>query len=241
MKDFFKLIGDWVVSLFVKPPTKEEKEGDLMDWLDVPTEDLVTEPEPEPAPEPEPEPEPETKPPTQIVLVDKSQLAYIWNCSESLIRDWEVKELNRCLHLFNITTTSRIRHFMAQTAHESGGGRYTKELASGWAYEGRRDLGNTEPGDGPRYKGAGYIQLTGRYNYGRFARYIGDSRVMEGVDYVAKHYPFSSAGFWWYDNGVNTLCDHDPTVAQVTRRVNGGYNGLLDRRMYYNRASRVIK
>jgi len=173
--------------------------------------------------------------------VTKDDLAYIWGCSPSLIKDWEIAELNKCLTTFHITTPVRIRHFLAQTAHESGGGRYTKELASGWDYEGRTDLGNTQQGDGPKYKGAGYLQTTGRANYQDFANYIHDPRVMEGVDYVAEHYPFSSAGFWWMENGMNQLCDTNPTVAQVTQRVNGGYNGLEDRQHYYNRTLDVIK
>ena len=90
------------------------------------------------------------------------------------------------------------------------------------------------------YKGAGYIQLSGRYNYQKFSDYIGDPRVMEGVDYVAEHYPFSSAGYWWQSNGMNELCDTNPTVEQVTLRVNGGYNGLDDRKHYYFICQRVI-
>ena len=172
--------------------------------------------------------------------VTKEDLAFIWGCDKSLIKDWEISELNQCLKKFNITTPSRIEHFLAQTAHESGGGKYVKELASGADYEGREDLGNTQPGDGPKYKGAGYIQLTGRANYQAFANYIKDPRVMEGVDYVSQHYPFSSAGFWWMNNGMNQLCDSNPTVAQVTKRVNGGYTGLQDREDYYNRAKKVI-
>ena len=71
-----------------------------------------------------------------------------------------------------------------------------KELASGSAYEGRKDLGNKHSGDGPRYKGAGVIQLTGRSNYQAFSDFIQDPKVMDGVDYVSMTYPFSSAGFW---------------------------------------------
>jgi len=172
--------------------------------------------------------------------VTKDDLAYIWNCDKSLIKDWEISELNQCLKKFNITTPARIEHFLAQTAHESGGGRYVKEIASGEDYNGREDLGNTQPGDGPKYKGAGYLQTTGRANYQRLADYIKDPRVMEGVDYVSTHYPFTAAGFWWQDNNMNALCDQNPTVAQVTKRVNGGYNGLQDREDYYNRAKKVI-
>lgn len=174
-------------------------------------------------------------------FVSRKQLAYIWGCSEGQIGSHEVKELNECLRTFEITTPVRIRHFLSQTAHESGGGRWKIELASGSAYEGRPDLGNTQSGDGPKFKGAGYIQLTGRANYQAFANYIRDPRVMEGCSYVAVTYPFTSAGFWWFSNNMNTLCDSNPTVEQVTRRVNGGLNGLADRKKYYDRCLETFK
>jgi putative chitinase len=174
-------------------------------------------------------------------IVSKTQLARIWNCGESLIEDSEVVELNRCLEQFEITTPDRIRHFLSQISHESGGGRYKRELASGDAYEGRKDLGNTQPGDGRKYKGAGYIQLTGRANYQAFSNFMKDPKVMEGVDYVAENYPFTSAGFWWSNNKMNQLCDKNPTVEQVTLRVNGGYNGLSDRKKYYSRCLEIIR
>ena len=87
-------------------------------------------------------------------MVTKSDLAYIWGCSESLIEDREIDELNSCLFTFESTTPERIRHFLSQTAHESGGGRWMKELSDGWYLEGRTDIGNTQKGDGPKYKGA---------------------------------------------------------------------------------------
>lgn len=173
-------------------------------------------------------------------MITKSDLAYIWNCSESLIKDWEIDEMNKCLSDFGITDPKSIRHFLSQTAHESGGGRYMKELASGDAYEYRYDLGNTQPGDGRLYKGGGYLQMTGRANYQAFADFIGDQRVMEGVDYVANTYPFSSAGHWWMSNNMNEYCESGATVKQVTRRVNGGYNGLSDREYYHQRCLDVI-
>jgi putative chitinase len=174
-------------------------------------------------------------------IVSKTQLARIWDCGESLIDDSEVVELNRCLEQFEITTPVRLRHFLSQISHESGGGRYKKELASGDAYEGRKDLGNTQPGDGRKYKGVGYIQLTGRANYQAFANFIKDPKVMDGVDYVAQKYPFTSAGFWWNNNKMNQLCDKNPTVEEVTLRVNGGYNGLADRKKYYSRCLEIIR
>ena len=175
------------------------------------------------------------------VHVTKAQLAAIWGCSADLIHDYEIDEMNSCLEKYEITTAPRIRHFLSQTAHESGGGRYKKELASGEAYNGRDDLGNTSPGDGPKYKGAGYIQLTGKYNYSRLAEYLDDPRVMEGVEYVAENLPFTSAGYWWEDNKMNELIDSGADVVAVTRRVNGGTNGLADREHYYQRCLQQIQ
>ena len=168
-----------------------------------------------------------------VEYISKAQLAAIWECSTELIKDYEIDEMNSCLAKYEITTAPRIRHFLSQTAHESGGGRYKKELASGEAYEYRDDLGNTSPGDGPKYKGAGYIQLTGKYNYSRLSEYLSDPKVMDGVDYVAENLPFTSAGYWWEDNRMNELIDGGADVLAVTKRVNGGTNGLADREHYY--------
>ena len=181
-----------------------------------------------------------TEPSTGEVYVTKDQLASIWECSADLIHDYEIDEMNSCLGKYEITTPPRLRHFLSQTAHESGGGRYKQELASGVAYEGRTDLGNTSPGDGPKYKGAGYIQLTGKYNYSRLSEYLSDSRVMEGVEYVAENLPFTSAGYWWEDNKLNELIDSGADVLAVTKRVNGGTNGLADRQHYYDICLRVL-
>jgi predicted chitinase len=178
--------------------------------------------------------------PEQPTYVTLHQLAEIWECAEYLIEDEEITELNKCLHRFKINTPNRIRHFLSQTAHESGGGKWKKELSDGKYLEGRTDLGNVNVGDGPRYKGAGYIQLTGRYNYQQFADYIKDLEVMNGYEYVAQNYPFTSAGFWWVNNQMNELCDSNPTVEQVTREVNGGYNGLEDRKHYHKLATMQI-
>lgn len=180
-----------------------------------------------------------TEPTTDKVYVTKKQIASIWGCSADLIHDYEIDEMNSCLGRYDITTAPRLCHFLSQTAHESGGGRYKKELASGAAYNNRSDLGNG-PTDGPKYKGAGYIQLTGKYNYSRLSEYLNDPRVMEGVDYVAENLPFTSAGFWWIDNKMNELIDSGADVLAVTKRVNGGTNGLSDRQHYYDICLRVL-
>ena len=150
--------------------------------------------------------------------------------------NYNLNDLNNCIRKFNINTVQRIRHFIAQCSHESGLGKYTEELGGTShcsKYDGRRDLGNTQKGDGCRFKGAGYIQLTGRYNYQQFANYIKDNRVMEGVSYVSKKYPWTSAGYFWSQYGLNQLCDNGASVEVITKRVNGGYSGLAERKMYY--------
>lgn len=116
------------------------------------------------------------------------------------------------------------------------------ELASGDAYEGRQDLGNNKVGDGPLFKGAGALQLTGRYNYQRFSDFIGDKEVMTGAPYVATRYPFTSAGFWWHLNAINAFIDNGASCRQVSAKVNGRdpANGLSDREMYYERAVKEI-
>lgn len=125
----------------------------------------------------------------------------------------------------------RLSHFMAQLVHESGSFLYMAEIASGAAYEGRKDLGNTQVGDGVRYKGRGPIQITGRANYRRYGRAI-------GID-IERHpelAAFPSIGLhlaleYWKATGLNVLADADDVVG-VTKRINGGTNGLADRKAH---------
>lgn len=141
---------------------------------------------------------------------------------------------------YDITSNLRMAHFISQIAHETASFLYAEEIASGAAYEGRSDLGNTQPGDGKRYKGRGLIQLTGRANY---AAYSKDS----GVDYVAKPElvatdPFVGvdvACWYWNKRGISKFADQDDVKA-VTKAINGGYNGLDDRIQYLVRAKRVL-
>lgn len=123
----------------------------------------------------------------------------------------------------------RLSHFLAQLIHESGSLRYMEEIASGSAYEGRADLGNTQPGDGVRYKGRGPIQITGRTNYRRFGRKIGiDIESNPGIAAVPSIGLHLALEFW-RDRNLNTLADADDIVS-ITRRVNGGLNGFDDRK-----------
>ena len=136
-----------------------------------------------------------------------------------------------------ITTQRRALMFIAQTAHESGGYRWREELASGTAYEGRRDLGNMHPGDGRRFKGRTYIQITGRTNYTAVGKALGVD-FLEHPEFLSKPvYAAMGAAWWWRSHGCNTIADTGDFVA-VTRRINGGTNGLADRQAYYKRARR---
>lgn len=179
-------------------------------------------------------------PPKPTQLVSSAQARAVFLVEPSTL---QMTDLNACLQRFQINTAPRIRHFLAQVGHESGGLRWMMELASGDAYEGRRDLGNSQRGDGPRFKGAGAIQLTGRYNYQRLADYLRDQRVMEGAPYVAVRYPFTSAGFWWHLNDMNAYVDQGASCRQVSARVNGRdpANGLADREAYFSRALQAIR
>jgi putative chitinase len=143
--------------------------------------------------------------------------------------------LNRAMAEANITTPQRKAAFLAQLAHESGELRHFEEIASGSAYEGRRDLGNTQPGDGVRYKGRGPIQLTGRANYRAAGKALGID--LEGNPARAKDpdVAFRIAGWYWSSRNLNTYADAG-NFREVTRRINGGYNGLASREAYYRRA-----
>lgn len=107
----------------------------------------------------------------------------------------------------------------------------SSEIASGDAYEGRADLGNTQPGDGPRFKGRGLIQLTGRANYKAYGDAIGiDLLDADGCRRVATdpNLAVDVACWFWETRGLNALADQDD-VRAITRRINGGLNGLADR------------
>lgn len=123
----------------------------------------------------------------------------------------------------------RLIHFLAQLAHESGNFRYMEEIASGAAYEGRKDLGNTQAGDGKRYKGRGPIQLTGRANYRRYGQQLGIDFENNPEIVAIPSVGLLVACKFWSDNGLNALADQDD-VTTITRRINGGLNGFEDRR-----------
>ncbi len=125
----------------------------------------------------------------------------------------------------------RLAHLMAQLIHESGSFRYMEEIASGAAYESRDDLGNTQPGDGIRYKGRGPIQITGRANYRYFGDKVGIAIEQNPALAASPSIGLHLALEYWKDRRLNILADSDDVVG-ITRRINGGVNGLADRKAH---------
>ena len=131
---------------------------------------------------------------------------------------------------------------IAQLAHESAGFKYSEEIASGAAYEGRRDLGNTQPGDGTRFKGRGYIQLTGRANYDAAGKSLGLDLVNKPELAAKPENAARIAAWYWSSRGLNKHADGSQAgFDQITRRINGGFNGKADRDQYFHRALGVLQ
>ena len=166
-------------------------------------------------------------------LITPEVFSQLTGYAAPLFTEQEAKDCNRMLaetgFIKDIEATQML---MANLLHETGNMKYMQEIADGWAYEGRSDLGNTQPGDGPRYKGAGVLMLTGRYNYSRLSKALRDPGVMEGCDYVARTYPFTSAVTWIRENGLLTIAKTKGFDA-VCYRINGGWNGYEDRKAKY--------
>jgi len=139
---------------------------------------------------------------------------------------------------FEINTSRRAAMAVAQWAHESDHFKTATEYASGDAYEGRTDLGNTRTGDGRRFKGRGRIQITGRANYEAIAEAL-DIDCANDPDMLAKS-PYSelASGQWWALHSCNRFCDRDDFTG-LTRCINGGTNGLDERQRLYGRAKQV--
>lgn len=154
------------------------------------------------------------------------QLKILRALSDNLAEELEDAQIN---------TPLRVAHFLAQLAHESDGFCTTEEYASGAAYEGRMNLGNTQPGDGRRFKGRGPIQLTGRANYATAGKALGLPLVEQPEMAADPAIGLRIACWYWTTRNLNKRADADDLVG-VTRIINGGRNGLDDRRKYLGRA-----
>lgn len=168
-------------------------------------------------------------------------------CSAELADLYAPHLAEACARL-RVDPPDRLAAFLAQIGHESGSLQYVREIwgptAAQARYEGRTDLGNTEPGDGFRYRGRGLIQCTGRDNYRRMTRWLAP---LNPPDFEAAPEQLEepkwaawSAAAWWANNGCNELADKGDFDA-LTRRINGGLNGIEDRRKRWERAKAALR
>ncbi len=145
------------------------------------------------------------------------------------------------LNKFEINTPSRVSHFLAQVGHESAGFKYVRELGNRayfQRYEGRADLGNNRPGDGYAYRGRGFIQLTGRANYKRYGEYLGLDLVNNPELAADPQVALLIAAKYWSIKNLNQFADRDD-INTITKRINGGYNGLQDRKRYLQKMAKL--
>ena len=154
-----------------------------------------------------------------------------------------VPVLNTAMGRYQIVGPKRIAAFIAQIGHESGQLKYVKEIwgptAAQKRYEGRADLGNTQPGDGSKYRGRGLIQITGRANYKACGEALALDLINQPELLEELQHAFMSAAWFWATKGLSTLAD-ECKFETITRRINGGLNGLADRQMLYTRALKVL-
>ena len=183
-----------------------------------------------------------------------------------------IAQIPTVMEKFQINTPLRLAHFLAQCGHESGGFRAVQEnlnysadglkrifpkyfpgnLAESYArnpekiaskvYGGRMGNGDESTKEGFKFRGRGYIQLTGKANYTAFAKSIGEDTVAN-PDLVATKYPLASAAWFFSKNGLNSIADRgadSATVTAVTKRVNGGTIGLADRIKHFNEYYKLL-
>ena len=180
---------------------------------------------------------------------------------KGVIPDSVISQIDSVKEKFEINTALRLAHFLAQCSHESGGFKLTQEnlnysakgllgtfpkyfdVATAVLYErkpekianvvyaNRMGNGDKASGDGYKFRGRGYIQLTGHDNYAAFGKAIGED-ILASPELVATKYALASAAWFWNKNKINAIADGGATsevVAKVTRKVNGGVIGLDDR------------
>lgn len=140
---------------------------------------------------------------------------------------------------YNIDTPKRQAAFLSQLAHESGSLRYVEELATGDAYEGRTSLGNIYLGDGRKYKGRGLIQITGRSNYAAVGEALNYDFINNPEHLELPGAATMSAGWFWDRAKLNQLADVD-NYKKITRIINGGYNGLIDRMRHWEHMKKIL-
>jgi putative chitinase len=172
-------------------------------------------------------------------MITKEMLRKLAPSANDAIITHLAQHLDAQLAAYDISNYLRVCHFLAQAAHESAGFKVLEEYASGAAYEGRKDLGNVNPGDGKRYKGRGIFQLTGRANYRVMSQKLGVD--LEGKPELASDPMISikTACEYWNSRKLSIYADLDD-IRTITRKINGGYNGFDDRKLYLQRIKPII-
>jgi len=165
----------------------------------------------------------------KAIMPNNKHPEYLVNINDAMIEG----SINTCL---------RKAAFLAQLAHESGQLVYMEEIASGAAYEGRKDLGNTQPGDGKRFKGRGPIQLTGRANYRAAGQALGIDLEASPEQVATPYVGFRTSVWFWTTRKLNDLADLGTleSFRQVTKKINGGTNGQADREKYWGKAKTAL-
>lgn len=135
-----------------------------------------------------------------------------------------------------MNSSEQIRHFLAQVSVETGNGRLIEE--KDWHGDNFAHVSG-----GPKYRGAGYIQLTHDYTYKSFASYVGDPKIVsEGYEYVAKNYAWDAAAWFWTEyKNIDDLIDKGATVETITKKVTGGTRGVSNRSMYYEKLGPLLE
>ena len=195
------------------------------------------------------QPEP---PPAPAWPITKEQMGHIMGCPAESLPDSLMDDFARCVADCQMDELELV-YFLGQCGHESAGLRYPVEIHDGSNYEGRTDLGNVNPGDGVKFAGTGWIQVTGRANHQGFSDYmesIGrpDPNIMAiGKTWSSERYPWSIAGNWWRCAGMKALCaEHkactNADIDVIGARVNGRMrpNGADARIEYTDRAYKTI-
>lgn len=191
-------------------------------------------------------------------MITREQFLRVMPQAQSRV-DRFLDPLNAAMEEFQINNPARIAAFLAQLAHESAQFRYMREIASGEAYEGRADLGNTHAGDGRRFPGRGPIQITGRKNTGLASLALfGDDRLLATPELLEEPETGCRAAGWFWTTGAGlnlsrrALAAGVPTGVNlndladkydfegITLAVNGGLNGIDDRRKYLSIAAQVV-
>lgn len=174
-----------------------------------------------------------------MILITSAQIKHIMpNASAGNIAKY-LPHINTTMDRYKINTKQRQASFLGRMTIESGSLMYVREIASGRAYEGRKDLGNTTPGDGVMYKGRGLMQITGRFNYAAVSKAFNYDFIKYPTKLEEPLYAALAAGWFWDINKINAIADTEDIKA-VVKKVNGGYNGLQETIDAYTRALEVL-